>query len=210
MAEAMTYSSLIADVINYAERNDSPFVTQIPRLIMLTENRIASEVRGLGYVRYVTGTLTQDSPVLPKPARWRETTSLFLADDGRARFLNQRSYTFCRSYWPESSKTGKPEYYADYDYEHLLVVPTPDLAYSFELSYFERPLPLSDENQTNWTTRYAPQLLLYGTLLEAQPFLKRTERIAEFQTLYDRVAAAVGNEAQRRLQGDNALVRTVG
>lgn len=209
MAEAMTYNSLIEDVVNYSERSDQPFTLQIPRLIMMAENRLASEVKGLGHVRYATGELVPGEAVLVKPTRWRETTSLFLNIGGRAHFLNQRSYTFCRSYWPEASERSEPEYYADYDYEHMLVAPTPDKVYPFELAYFERPLPLSEENQTNWTTRYAPQLLLYATLLEAQPFLKRSERIAEFQALYDRAVAAVGTESQRRMGGDQSLQRTV-
>jgi len=70
------------------------------------------------------------------------------------------------------------------------------LSYSFELQYYERPEPLSESNQTNWTTQYAPQLLLYGALMEAMPFLKTSERIAEFQALYDRALAAVTKESQ--------------
>lgn len=210
MAATMTYSQLVEDVKQYAERFDQPFIAQIPRFIALAENRIASEVRGLGYVRYVTGTFTPNEPVMEKPVRWRETCSLFYLRDGKTVFLKQRGYSYVRVYWPDKTESGKPVYYCDYDYEHLLIAPTPDSAYPLELAYFERPLPLSEENQTNWTTRYAPQLLLYAALIEAQPFLKRPERIAEFQGLFDRAAAAVGNEAQRRLQGDNALVRTVG
>jgi len=207
----MTFTSLIADVKNYAEREDSPFIDQIPRMVMLAENRIATEVRGLGQVKYVRGEFVQGSGILPKPARWRETVSLSMTGpDGATRFLRQRGYSFCRSYWPDVTLEGLPEYYCDYDYEHWLVVATPDQDYDLEICYFERPLPLGTENQTNWTTQYAPQLILYATLLEAQPFLKRPERIAEFQGLFDRSAAAVNNEAQRRLQGDNALVRTMG
>lgn len=209
--ESMTFSSLVEDIKNYAERSDSPFVDQIPRLIMLAENRIATEVKGLGQVKYVTGQFTAASGVIPKPARWRETVSFSYVDgDARVRFLRQRGYSFCRTYWPVATTVGEPEYYCDYDYEHLLVVATPSDSFDFEICYFEVPLPLNQTNQTNWTTRYAPQLLLYATLLEAQPFLKRPERIAEFQGLFDRSAAAVNNEAQRRLQGDNSLVRTVG
>lgn len=208
--ESMTFSSLVEDVKNYAERSDQPFANQIPRMVMLAENRIATEVKGLGQVKFVTGQFTAGSGVIQKPARWRETVAVSYSVGGRVEFLRQRGYTFCRSYWPDGTATAPPEYYCDYDYEHLLVVGTPDEDYPFEICYFERPLPLSTADQTNWTTRYAPQLLLYATLLEAQPFLKRPERIAEFQALFDRAAAAVNNEAQRRLQGDNALVRTVG
>lgn len=210
MTATMTYSQLVEDVKQYAERFDQPFITQIPRFIALAENRIASEVRGLGYVRYTTGAFTQDDPVLQKPARWRETSSWFYLKDGKVVFLKQRGYSYVRAYWPDLTLSDDPVYYCDYDYEHLLVVPTPAEPYAFELAFFERPLPLSESNQTNWTTQYAPQLLLYAALIEAQPFLKRPERIAEFQGLFDRAAAAVTNEAQRRLGGDQTLVRTSG
>lgn len=210
MSATMTYSQLVEDVKQYAERFDQPFIAQIPRFIALAENRIAAEVRGLGYVRYVSGNFTPADPVVAKPARWRETSSWFYVLNGSTVFLKQRGYSYVRTYWPDLSEVGAPEYYCDYDYEHLLVVPTPATGLVFELAYFERPLPLSLENQTNWTTQYAPQLLLYAALIEAQPFLKRPERIAEFQGLFDRAAAAVSNEAQRRLGGDQTLIRTEG
>jgi hypothetical protein len=210
MATAMTYSLLLKDIETYAERRDEPFIQQIPRFVMLAENRIASEVKGLGYLRFVSGKLTPNNGVTQKPVRWRETASWLVQVGDRAEFLLQRGYTFCRFLWPTADTTGVPQYYCDYDYEHLLVVPSPDADYSFELSYFERPEPLSESNQTNWTTQYAPQLLLYAALLEAQPFLKRPERTVEFQALFDRSATAVGAEAQRRLIGDQALQRTVG
>lgn len=210
MSATMTYSQLIEDVKQYAERFDAPFITQIPRFIALAENRIAAEVRGLGYVRYASGSFNVADAVIEKPSRWRETSSWFYIKNGNVVFLKQRGYSYVRSYWPDLSQTGDPEYYSDYDYEHLLVVPTPAEPLTFELAYFERPLPLSESNQTNWTTQYAPQLLLYASLLEAQPFLKRSDRIAEFQGLFDRAAAAVSNEAQRRLGGDQTLIRTEG
>lgn len=210
MAESLTYSSLKSDIETYAERGDAPFVSQIPRFIMLAENRIASEVRGLGYLRFVNGNLVAGTPVLVKPARWRETgcLSVVLPATSEVKFLTQRSYTFCRSFWPRQAQTDVPKHYGDYDYEHYVIVPTPADNYEFELGFFERPDPLDDTRQTNWTTQYAPQLLLYATLLEAQPWLKLTERIAEFQALYDRAKAAVEMEAQRRLTGDQSMTRT--
>lgn len=208
-AEAMTYSSLVQDVKDYAERNDAPFIAQIPRFIMLAENRIASTARGLGYTRIVTGTVTAADSVIEKPARWRETALLYVNYDGKNKFLRSRSYAFCRTAFSPFYQ-GEPEYYADYGYEHLLIAPKPVEEFSFEMTYYERPLPLSDENQTSWTTRYAPQLLLYGALLEAQPFLKRPERTAEFQGLYAQAKDDLERESQRRLTGDQALLSTNG
>lgn len=194
MPEALTYSSLVSDVQLYAERNDVPFTNQIPRFIMLAENRIASEIHGLGYLRAVTFDLTDGDSTYEKPARWRETVSLSLTSGTQRRNMYPRQYSYLRSYWPDASLKDEPMFYSDYDYEHWLIVPTPNATYTAEVMYHERPLPLSDENQTNWTTQYAPQLLLYATLLEAQPFLKRAERIQEFQALFDRAAEALQKE----------------
>lgn len=210
MASSMTYSQLVEDVKTYAERSDSPFIDQIPRFIMLAENRIASEVRGLGFTRFVTTNLVQGQATLAKPARWRETLGVYMAVSGESKLLKQRTYGYCREYSPVGSFAAEPVYYADYDYEHYLISPTPDDDYVVEIQYHERPVPLDATNQTNWTTQYAPQLLLYATLLEAQPWLKLGARTAEFQALYDRAAAAVTAEAQRRIAGDQNMMRTTG
>lgn len=201
---AMTYSSLSQDLQDYCERTDDPFITQIPRFIQLAENRIASESKPLGFVRTVTGQLSGN--VLKKPIRWRRTKNLALLVGVERKYLYNRGYEYLRSYWPDPVKVDVPYYYADYDYEHIFIAPTPDLQYQFEMQYYELPEPLSTVNQTNWTTQYAPQLLLYATLMEAMPFLKTSERIPEFQGLYDRALAAVTKEDQLRAV-DAAAIR---
>ena len=198
---ALTYNSLLTDIATYAERNDDPFITQIPRFVMLAENRIASEVHSLGFQRVVTGVLTSGNQMLVKPERWRETKSFFLTESNT--YLQERTLEYCRLFGAASSST--PRYYADYDYEHYFLAATPSSALAFELKYHERPEPLSDGNQTNWTTQYAPQLLLYATLLEAQPFLKLPERISEFQALYDRAVQAIAGEDVYRAKDKSAM-----
>lgn len=194
---AMTYDSLVQDLKDYCERTDAPFTNQVPRFIMLAENRIASENKPLGFLRTVSGTLNGN--VLAKPIRWRKTRTFVLIVGAERQFLYNRSYEFLRSYWPDPAKVDRPYYYADYDYEHFFIAPTPDLQYAFELQYYELPEQLSTTTQTNWTTRYAPQLLLYAALIEAMPFLKTSERIPEFQGLYDRAMQAIIKEDQSRV-----------
>lgn len=195
MPATMTYDSLKTDIQTYAERTDTPFVTQIPQFIALAENRLAVEVKGLGFLRIVSGNLGVS--VLEKPARWRRTKSFSVTASGQKIYLFERSYEYCRVF-SNGADSGVPRYYADYDYEHFYVTPQPATAYPFELAYYERPAPLSDDNQTNWTTQYAPQLLLYASLLEAQPFLKTSERIQEFQALFDRALQGIMKEDQER------------
>ena len=200
MPTSMTYTSLVADVQSYAERSDNPFIDQIPRFIMLAENRIAQEIRGLGAMSFVQSTLSTSNPILVKPNRWRETISFIITlADGSKKTLQPRSYQYCRSFAPDASVAAEPRYYADYDFEHFYIAQTPDDDYAFELAYYERPEPLSAQNEVSWYTQYAPQLLLYATLLEAQPFLKLDGRTQQFQALYDRAVQGLGNESMRRM-----------
>jgi hypothetical protein len=200
MPEAMTYQSLINDVQVYCERDDDPFVDQIPRMVMLAENRIASEIRGLGAIQVVTSTLSSGNPVLAKPSRWRETVSFTITlANGDKVALQPRGYQYCRSFWPDPTDTGQPRYWADYDYENFFIAGTPNSNYAFELVYYDRPEPLGEVSNTSWYTQYAPQVLLYATLLEAQPFLKLDGRIQTFQAMYDRAVQALGNESMRRM-----------
>jgi hypothetical protein len=198
----MTYDSLVSDISTYAERDDDPFLSTIPQFVSLAENRLAAEVKPLGFVRVVTGFLS--GILLSKPARWRRTKSFSVLNGSERRYMFQRTYEYCRQYSVDPSVVGIPRYYANYDYEHFFIAPNPNAQYPFELSYYELPDPLSDENQTNWTTQYAPQLLLYASLLEAQPFLKTSERLAEFQGLFDRALAALIKENGELAADDSA------
>jgi hypothetical protein len=211
----MTFSELQSDVRNYLERGYSavldPIVfEQIPRLITLAERRITADLKLQGFIVAVTSTMQAGVAVYPKPDRWRETVSVNFgtgASNNTRKPLFARSYEYIRNYWPDDSETDQPKFYADYDYKHWIVAPTPDDAYPFEVMYYELPALLSTENQTNWLTEYAPQLLLYGTLLEATPFLKNDERIAVWQGFYDRSLAALGREDIKKIT-DRATVRT--
>jgi hypothetical protein len=197
-AEVMTWSKLKDDVLAYCERQDQETIAQIPRFIMLAEHRIASEVRGLGLLRVLHGTMEAGSPVIKKPENWRESSSFSVIVGTRHKNVYKRSYEFCRTYAPDASIKRTPRYYADYDFHTFLVVPSPDINYDFELVFFEKPTPLSAENETNWVTNHAPQLLLYATLLEAQPFLKSDTRVETFKSFYIQAAQAVLEESRRR------------
>jgi hypothetical protein len=204
MAAALTYDSLLADISAYAERTDAAFLAQRDRFLMLAENRIASEARGLGMIISVTGNLLSgvNGSAFSKPARWRETVSFTIGTGdsyGTRLVLKLRSYEYCRYYWPDASQTEEPRFYADWDWGHLLVTPTPDDAYPYELIFFERPTPLDSQNETNWTTQYAPQLLTFACLLEASAWVKNADLIKTWQDGYDRALKQVDYESKRRL-----------
>ncbi len=199
----MTYASLRQDLQVYLERSDLAVIDQIPRFIMLAEYRCARELKTLLTINYVTGTFQAGKAVYQKPQRWLEGVSWNFGIGATATTIQRaplflRAYDYIRSYWPNTGERGVPAYYADYGYTHWIVAPTPDSAYPFEVAYYERPEPLSEESQTNWFTDYCPDLLLYASLLESAPFLKTDERLQVWQGMYDRAKAALGVQDDQR------------
>lgn len=63
--------------------------------------------------------------------------------------------------------------------------------------YYKRLVALSASNTTNWFTTNAPDVLLYGSLLEAEPFLGNDPRIPLWKAAYDWSIKAIEDEEKR-------------
>ena len=199
VAAVMTYDSLVADISSYLERTDTATLEKIPTFIMLAEQVIASQIKFLGNLTVNTSTMVNSQAIIDKPARWHKTVSMNVTVAGEKIPVLLRKYEYLREYWPDATKTGVPKFYSDYDYTHWLVAPTPADDYVFEVLYYERIQPLDSSNQTNWFTIYAPQALLYGSLLQAMPFLKNDDRIPMWQAQYDLIMKTLKTEDTLRI-----------
>lgn len=212
MPEVLTFTSLQEDMRRYLERGalvDTQVYEQLPRLINLAERAIARELKVQGFINVVTSTLTQGTSVYAKPDRWRDTISMNYgtgASQNTREPLYARSYEYCRAYWPDSDEQAAPLFYADYNYTHWLVAPTPDDDYPWEIVYYQQPPLLDASNETNWLTDYAPNALLYRALLEATPFLKNDERIPVWGQMYQQAIASLSTEDVKKIT-DRAATR---
>ena len=204
-AAVMTYDSLVENIRAYLERTDAATLEKIPLFIMLAEQVIAADLKILGSITVNASTMVQGSNVIDKPARWHKTVSMNVTVNGKRQPVLLRKYEYIRNYWPDPSETDVPLFYCDYDYTHWMVGPTPNAAYNFEVLYYERAQPLDSSNQTNWFTIYAPQALLYGSLLQAMPFLKNDDRIPIWQAQYDQIIAVLKNEDKLRIADRQAI-----
>jgi hypothetical protein len=205
VAQVMTYDSLVNDIRTYLERSDTATLEKIPTFIMLAEQVLAADLKFLGNLTVVESTMVQGEAVIAKPSRWRKTVSMNVTVAGRRQPVFIRKYEYLREYWPDAAETDVPAFYCDYDYDHWLVAPTPDADYSYEVLYYQRLQPLDSSNQSNWFTQYAPQALLYGSLLQAMPFLKNDERIPMWQQQYDLIVNVLKTEDVLRI-GDRQAV----
>lgn len=200
----MTYDSLTSTVLQYLERRDASVVETIPTFISLAEFEIAQEIKTLGQLQVAESTMTASNAILQKPARWRKTVSMSVTVAGKKQPVYLRKYEYLKNYWPDADQTDVPLYYADTDWEHWYIAPTPNLAYAFEVLYYERIAPLSSTNQTNWLTQNAPNAMLFGTLLQAMQFLKNDQRTI-FQQKYSEALQSLKSEDVARV-GDRQAV----
>lgn len=198
----MNYDSLVADIINYTERNDDQFVATIPTIIALTEASIAAELKTLLQLNVVETTLALNQTILDKPVRWRKTISMKI--NGEPILLRSQDYV---AQLQSESPSGTPIYYADYDYSHWTFTPVPDTSYPVEVIYYSLIQPLDKNNQTNLFTATTPQLMLYGALYHAMVYLKALDKIAVWKGYYDDAMSSVKKEDNTRKLDRNTSIQ---
>ena len=201
-AYVQTYDNLVADVINYMERDDAQFVAQIPSLIGLAESAIAAELKTYLQLTVVETTLLQNQVILSKPARWRKTVSM----KANGKPILMRSQDYIAQYNSEADP-GQPLYYAEYDYNNWAFAPAPNQAYPVEIIYYSEVQPLDSSNQQNLFTREAPQAMLFGTLLQAQGYLKALDKLPIWKGYYTDALAAIKKEDNLRRVDRNTSVQ---
>jgi hypothetical protein len=157
-----TYDGLKASIANWLNRTD--LTAEIPDFIELAENRIAHEIRIPTNER--SAIISVDSEGFTTlPSDFLELKDVFYNYEP----LTRVSLSDLYSYKPQS---GKPALFARETYK-LKFFPTPALSASDELRmiYYYDVGRLSNSQTTNPLLSLAPELFLYGSLVEAANFL---------------------------------------
>jgi hypothetical protein len=97
------------------------------------------------------------------------------------------------------SATGKPYYFTMIggSTNQLEVLPSPDSTYTSSIVYYTRIAALSDSATSNWLLAAHPDIYLFGTLVEAEPYLKNDERMPMWTTRLDKALNDLGLQGQR-------------
>jgi hypothetical protein len=83
------------------------------------------------------------------------------------------------------TESGLPVYYTIIGSEFKFA-PAPDTDYTLEMLYYASPEFLSVSNPSNNFLAICPDLLLYGSLAEAEPYLMNDARVQLWSAMYDR------------------------
>jgi len=197
-----TYAELQSTIADYLNRDD--LVSVIPTFIKLAESKFNRKLRVRQMVTRATATI--DTAFFAPPANWLENKEFQLNTNPitKLEFITESYSNQLRATrYPAS---GKPQYYTVVG-NQLEFIPTPDSEYVGELTYYAKIPPLSDSNTSNWLLAYAPDLYLYGALVEAEPYLKNDERVGLWGELYLRVVADIEVADERASVASTPLVR---
>jgi hypothetical protein len=208
----MTYSSLTQDLKDWMENDGTEFSNETDNFIGLAEQRIVRDVDPQAFVTSSYSSFNANDRFITKPTDALIIKHLiYLDSDSKRHFLEQRTDEFIYDYWPTSATTGTPKYWANYKDTEILVAPTPSAALTIEMSYVQRLDTLSSTNTTNWLTKHAQELLLFGALMEACTFSKSREDLQIYSQRYQAAVQSVNNQARRRRRDDyNAPMNIMG
>jgi hypothetical protein len=173
-----TYSELKTSVADWLNRSD--LTSAIPDFISLAEAQVERRLRTRQMILRATATI--DSEYSAVPADFLEARSLKLQTNPVTPVgfetidsLDQLSTQY--------TSAGKPQFFSIVGGQ-IRTVPIADSSYTAELVYYAKLSKLSNSNTTNWLLTAAPDIYLYGALMQAAPYLKDDARIATWSQMY--------------------------
>lgn len=181
-----TYAELQTTIAGYLARSD--LTTQIPDFITLAETRLRRDLRIRQMLSTTTLTCTSGTATVNIPSDFLEVKD-FVVTGNPVMPLNYESPSlFSRN--SRSMDAGKPLNYTVLASTFKLA-PIPDSNYTLSLVYSIAPPFLSTSNTSNTFLTVCPDLLLYASLLEAEPYLMNDARINTWGTMYDRAISSL-------------------
>ena len=185
------YSDLQASVAGYLGRSD--LTTQIPDFIRFAELRLGRELRTRQMLNSATAPTIANDAKVALPTDFLEIRDLFIQGNPRRPLTYMSPSAFSRE--ARADIVGLPVFYTILASEFKFA-PIPDAAYTLEILYYAKPTFLSDANVSNVFLANYPDALLYGSLIEAEPYLINDARSQLWATLYDRAIKNISDADQ--------------
>lgn len=181
MAVITNYSTLQTAVADYLARSD--LTSYIPNFIQNWEERFYREAKNWASWMETALSVTITSNVAAVPADYLGLRIAYISGQSSPP-LKRINLDQLYQRYPRGQQTGQAKFIAR-NGANFEFGPIPADG-TLVGTYYAKPTVLrSDSDGINWIITNAPDLPLYGALLEAQPFLRNDARIMTWQSLYD-------------------------
>tara|TARA_X000001382_G_scaffold115777_1_gene94709 strand:+ start:1461 stop:2072 length:612 start_codon:yes stop_codon:yes gene_type:complete len=174
-----TYANLKTSIADWLNRSDLTSV--IPTFISLAEAGMNRNIRH--YKMHKRSNAQVDTQYTAVPADFLETVR-FQVSTAPPSLIEPASTTeIMKRRYENSDTAGRPTLFSMVD-SQFEMWPTPDATYDVELLYYAKIPSLSDTNTVNWLLTEAADVYLYGSLLQAAPYLQDDARLETWAQLY--------------------------
>jgi hypothetical protein len=180
MVGITSYANLQTTVTEYLARDqDTTLIARIPTFIQLAEakfNRTLFHRKMEERSTTTVDTSTSEPEFISLPTDFQSMRRIRLSSVDGKPCLEFRSGTQMDEFRVMSgSVAAQPQYFTIFGSE-IELAPTPDADYTIEMVYRQN-VPTLATTDPNWLLTLAPDLYLYGCLLEASPYIKEDARI---------------------------------
>lgn len=176
-----TYAELKTSIGDWLNRSDLTAV--IPDFISLAEAQIERTLRTRQMLTRTT--LTVDAEFESTPSDFLEVKAFKLTSTNPDTPLSFMTMDALDQESTKFTASGRPKFFGVVG-SQFRFVPTPDSTYTAEIVYFANLNKLSGSVATNFLLTSSPDIYLYGSLLQAAPYLQDDARIQTWATLYER------------------------
>ena len=174
-----SYNDLKSSIADWLNRDDLTAV--IPDFITMAEAQLERRLPVERMVKRATATI--DTPFSAVPGDFVSPKSLVLTSTAPVQPLEFLSEDELDAKKYVYRSPGKPLYFTVVGTQ-FEVLPAPDGEYTAELTYVGTLDKLSVSNASNWILARHPDVYLYGSLLQAAPYLRDDERVGLWAPLY--------------------------
>ena len=171
--------------VEYAGDGAEPtFIANIPNFVRNAESVINNRVQLPAFRKNVTSSCTIGFPYIDLPNDFLSVFSFAVVDDDGYHYMLNKDVNYIREFFPFPAVVGIPQYYSLFDNSAFLIGPTPDQEYTVEMHYYALPESIVTAG-TSWVGTNFPNVLLYGSLVEASVFMKgETEMTQTYQAKF--------------------------
>jgi hypothetical protein len=196
------YSTLKTSIAAFLHRTD--LTSMIPEFIADAETRIYNELR----IRAMEASFneTTSGGTVALPTGFLQWIYLYADTDPLSKLQRKDVEWIVTNY---QGSTGVPKFFAR-NGDNLMFGPEPSSDTALIGRYYKRLDALSDSNTTNWFITNAPDLIRYGALCEAAPYMQDDERIPVWEGKYQTAKNRVERTDKRETGSGSLLSATKG
>ena len=188
-----TYGELNTAIANWLARAD--LTNRIPEFIALCEARYHRTLRVAGMEKRAQTVTSVSTEYVALPTDFMEIRNFQLQTSPVTNLKAMSPDDIDLIY---AGNSGKPQFYAIVG-DEIQLAPPPNGAYSLEMDYWAKLTPLSSTDTSNWMLQNAPDIYLYGSIIEASRFIKLpVDRIREAKEAYQSAVDDLNAASARR------------